>query len=575
MLAITDYLMKGSLIYKVFNKTLEGGNNMGIEAKDLGADGKKVVIETWPLDQISFLKGKKTEFNSLAELVVTRAAEIPDKPYVLFYDQVITYRQVNERANRVANFLKSKGVKKGDFVSFMVLNSPENFYIMFGIQKLGAISGAVNYMLQGPEIAYLLDDAKPKIVFVGSEYMKPFAAGYAQAKHKPMVVEVVTGVDHTFKLAETKLTDILQNYPDDEALVPQRPDDPFLLLYSSGTTGRPKGILLKNAGEFALCKTLARVDLFKEGEVMFMVLPMFHVNPICMWTYPLMFAGQTICLRKSPSPNDFWEPILEYGVTIVMGVPALYAFVLFTVDPEKIDRSQLKLKYAFSGAAPMPVDLINTFKEKFDVEIIEGYGLSEACAISTANPIHDTRKPGSVGVAIPGTEVKIMDDDNNEMPTGEPGEICIKGDQVMICYFNQPEATKETIKDGWLHTGDMGYMDEEGFIFIVDRKKDMINRGGENIYPREVEMAIETHPKVREVSVIGVPDPALTEQVKAYIILHENQSLTYEELKAYLKDKLARYKIPTLCAFVKDLPRNPTGKVLKKELRRMAQEKEI
>jgi long-chain acyl-CoA synthetase len=534
---------------------------------------KKVVIDTYPLDQISFLKGKKIEFDSLAEMVVTRATEIPDKPFVLFYDQVITYRQVNERANRVANFLKSKGIKKGDIVSFLVLNSPENFYIMFGIQKLGAIAGAVNYMLQGPEIVYLLDDAKPKIVFVGSEYMKPFAAGYEQATHKPIVVEVVTGVEHTFKLAEATLSDILQNYPDNEALVPQRPDDPFLLLYSSGTTGRPKGILLKNSGELALCRAIASTNAAKEGDVFLMVLPMFHVNPICVWTFPLIFGGLTICLRKTPSPNDFWEPILEYGVTIVMGVPALYAFVLFCVDPETIDRSKLKLRYAFSGAAPMPVHLINTFKDKFDVEIIEGYGLSEACGMSTCNPPLGKRKPGSIGVAIPGSEVKIMDDNNVEMPTGEKGEICVKGDMVMIRYFNQPEATKDAIKDGWLHTGDMGYMDEEGFIFIVDRKKDMINRGGENIYPREVEMAIETHPKVREVSVIGVPDPALTEQVKAYVILNANESLTYDELKAYLKDKLARYKIPSLLEIVTDLPRTPTGKVLKKELRRLDQEK--
>jgi len=534
------------------------------------AEVTKAMIEPYPLEQLSVLKGKKIEFESLAEMLVSRAAEIPDKPYVLFYDQIITYRQVNERANRVANFLKSKGIGKGDIVSFLVLNSPENFYIMFGIQKIGAIAGAVNFMLQGPEIAYLLDDSKPRIVFVGSEFMKPFAAGYGQASHKPAVVEVVTGTEHTFKPIETTLADILQHFPDDETLVPQRPDDPFLLLYSSGTTGRPKGILLKNKGELSLCKAIASTNAAREGDVFLMVLPFFHVNPICVWTYPLLYGGLTICLRKTPSPNDFWEPILDYGVTIVMGVPALYAFVLFCVDPATIDRSRLKLRYAFSGAAPMPVDLINTFKEKFNVEIIEGYGLSEACGMSTINPPLGKRKPGSIGVAMPGSEVKILDDYNREMPIGEKGEICVRGDQVMICYFNQPEATRDSIKDGWLRTGDMGYMDEEGFIFIVDRKKDMINRGGENIYPREVEMAIETHPKVREVSVIGVPDPALTEQVKAYIISHEKGSLTYEELKAFLKERLARYKIPTQMEFVDDLPRTPTGKVLKKALRELA-----
>jgi long-chain acyl-CoA synthetase len=536
------------------------------------ADIQRVKIEPVPQDQLSFLKGRQTSFSSVAELLVVRAKETPDKPYVLFYDQIVTYSQTNERSNRVANFLKIRSIKKGDIVSLLVLNSPEVYYIMFGIQKLGAIAGAINFMLQGPEIAYLLDDSKPSIVFVGSEFMKPFAAGYEQAKHKPLVVEVITGVEHGINLNQLNFASILQDYPADEALVPQKPSDPFLLLYSSGTTGRPKGILLKNEGQLSICRSMASIDLVHEGDVMLLLLPMFHVNPICVWTYPLMYCGQTICIRKTFSPNDFWQPILDYGVTILMGVPAMYAFVLLMVDQATIDRSKLKLKYAFSGAAPMPVDLIRTFKEKFDVEIIEGYGLTECTGVSTVNPPLGMRKAGSIGVAIPEQDVRILDDNNNELPTGEKGEICIKGDAVTIGYLNQDEATRETIKNGWLHTGDMAYMDDNGFIYIVDRKKDMINRGGENIYPREVEIAIEGHPNVREVSVIGIPDPALGEQVKAYIILKEPGELTQEELKTFLKDKLARYKIPSKVEIVTDLPRTPTGKILKKELRRMEQE---
>lgn len=536
------------------------------------ADIQRVKIQPVPQDQLPFLKGKQTSFSSVAELIAARAKETPDKPHVLFYDQVVTYGQTNDRSNRVANFLKTRSIKKGDVVSLLVLNSPEVYYIMFGIQKLGAIAGAINFMLQGPEIAYLLDDSKPSIVFVGSEFMKPFAAGYEQAKHKPLVVEVITGVEHEINLNQLNFANILRDYPADEALVPQKPSDPFLLLYSSGTTGRPKGILLKNEGQLSICRSMASIGLVHEGDVMLLLLPMFHTNPICVWTYPLMYCGQTICIRKIFSPNDFWQPILDYRVAILMGVPAMYAFVLLMVDPAAIDRSKLKLKYAFSGAAPMPVDLIRTFKEKFDVEIIEGYGLTECTGVSTVNPPLGKRKAGSIGVAIPEQDVRILDDNNEELPAGEKGEICIKGDAVMIGYLNQDEATRETIRNGWLHTGDMAYMDDEGFIYIVDRKKDMINRGGENIYPREVEMAIEAHPNIREVSVIGVPDPALGEQVKAYIILKEPGSLTYEELKTFLKDKLARYKIPSKIELVTDLPRTPTGKILKKELRRMEQE---
>ncbi|MGD0277432.1 MAG: AMP-binding protein, partial [Syntrophales bacterium] len=313
------------------------------------ADIQRVKIEPVPQDQLSFLKGRQTSFSSVAELLVVRAKETPDKPYVLFYDQIVTYSQTNERSNRVANFLKIRSIKKGDIVSLLVLNSPEVYYIMFGIQKLGAIAGAINFMLQGPEIAYLLDDSKPSIVFVGSEFMKPFAAGYEQAKHKPLVVEVITGVEHGINLNQLNFASILQDYPADEALVPQKPSDPFLLLYSSGTTGRPKGILLKNEGQLSICRSMASIDLVHEGDVMLLLLPMFHVNPICVWTYPLMYCGQTICIRKTFSPNDFWQPILDYGVTILMGVPAMYAFVLLMVDQATIDRSKLKLKYAFSG----------------------------------------------------------------------------------------------------------------------------------------------------------------------------------------------------------------------------------
>jgi len=535
--------------------------------------GKKVVIEPVPLDQLAFLKGKRTDFESVAEMIVARASEIPDKPYVLFYDDVITYAETNERANKVANYLKAKGIKKGDVVSLLVMNSPEVYYIMFGIQKLGAIAGSINFMLKGPEIAYLLDDSKPRIVFVGSDFIQEFARGYEQASHKPAVVEVVTGVEHNVDLKQERLSDILADYPSDEALVEQKGSDPFLLLYSSGTTGRPKGILLSNKGQLSVCRAMAGIGLVEEGDVMLLLLPMFHTNPICVWTYPIAYCGQTLCIRKAFSPTDFWPSITDYGVTILMGVPAMYNYVFYAIDASTIDRAKLKLRFAFCGAAPLSVELIKGFKDKFNVDIIEGYGLTEGTGVSTVNPPLGKRKPGSIGVALPEQEVKIMDDDNNEMPIGEKGEICIKGDAVMLGYLNQPEATKEAIKDGWLHTGDMAYMDEEGFIYIVDRKKDMINRGGENIYPREVEIALESNPKVRDVAVIGTPDEALGERVKAFIIPTEPGALTEEEVKEYLKDKLAKYKIPEVIEFVEDLPRTMTGKIMKKELRRMEQER--
>ncbi len=234
-----------------------------------------------------------------------------------------------------------------------------------------------------------------------------------------------------------------------------------------------------------------------------------------------------------------------------------------------MDVSKLKLKFAFSGAAPLPVNLIEGFKEKFNVVIVEGYGLTEVTGVTTCNPPIGKRKYGSIGVAFPEQEVAIMDDDNKVFPIGEKGEICTKGDANMFGYLNNPEATSETIKDGWLHTGDMGYMDEEGFLYVSGRKKEMINRGGENIYPREVEIPLEKHPKIAEVAVVGAPDKALGERVAACIVLFEPGSLTADDVKEYLSDKIAKYKIPEYVEFMTELPKNQTGKILKQDLKKM------
>lgn len=530
---------------------------------------KRITHNTIPLENLSFLRGMRTEFNSFAEMATIRAVEIPRRPYILFNDQIISYLETNERANKVANYLQTRGVKRGSIVSLFIRNAPEIFYIMFGIMKLGAIAGPINFMFQGPEIAYLLDDCQPKVVFVGSEFMATFAKGYEMANYKPNVVEVTTGIDHGANINQEQFADILKNYLAKEALVLQKPNDPCLLLYSSGTTGKPKGILLTNRGHLCLARGLASIGLVDGEDIMLMNLPMFHVAPISIWINLLTYCGQTICVRNAFSPTDFWPTVLNYGVTIAMAVPAMWIYIYKSTNLDSVDRSKLKLRKAICGGAPLPVDFMRAFKDKFNIDIIEGYGLTEATGNSTQNQISGKRKPGSIGIAVPGQEVEIMDDKNRLLPTGQVGEICIRGDTVMLGYLGNPEATREAIINEWLHTGDMAYMDEEGFIFIVDRKKDMINRGGENIYPREIEVALESHPKIREAAVIGVPDTALGERVKAFIVLKEPGTLSEEELKEYLREKIAKYKIPEFVEFVPDLPRTPTGKILKKNLRSM------
>ena len=520
-----------------------------------------------PLNELAILQGRKIEFDSIAEMFLTRVRENPDRPLVYYNDDVLTYAQVNGRANAVAHYLRERGVKKGDIVSVMILNSPDIYYTMFGAQKLGCVTGAINYMLKGPEIAYVLEDSRPKVVFVGSDYMEEFARGWHLSGHKPLVVEAVTDVAHWEKIAETTLGDILAKNATDECLVPQGLDDPVMLLYSSGTTGMPKGILLSNRNELCICKGKAAFGTSRPGDVFMILLPMFHVNPLCVWTYPTIYLGLTLCIRKTFSPADFWPSLTRYGVTTVQGVPAMYAYIYNTADPETIDFDKLKLRMAFTGAAPMPVDLIHGFKEKYGVEVVDGYGLTEATGVSTTSS-GIPENTGSIGMAFPGLEVEIMDDETRILPYGERGEICVKGDAVMLGYLNKPQATAETLKGGWLHTGDMGHMDEKGYVYISGRKKEMINRGGENIYPREIEIPLEKHPKIAEAAVIGAPDKALGERVRACVILKEGCVMTADEVRAYLQDKIAKYKLQEFVDFMTDFPRNPTGKILKQELKK-------
>lgn len=266
-------------------------------------------------------------------------------------------------------------------------------------------------------------------------------------------------------------------------------------------------------------------------------------------------------------PQDFWPSIIENEISILMGVPAMYTYVYYSIDPSTIDRTRLKLNWAFSGAAPLSVDLIQGFKEKFNVDIIEGYGLTEGTGVTTANPPLGNRKPGSIGMALWEQEVAIMDDNLVLLPPGTRGEICVKGEATMLSYLNNPDATAAAIQDGWLRTGDVGYMDEDGFFYVVDRKKDLINRGGENIYPREIEAVLESHPEIAAVAVIGVPDEALGERVKAVIETSRPGVLSEEDVKEFLADKLARFKIPEFVEIMEQIPRNPTGKILKRNLR--------
>lgn len=519
------------------------------------------------LEEIPYLQGRQLQFESVAQMLTIRSNETPDAPHVYYYDQKLTYKDTNDRANKVANFLKEAGIQKRDIVAVMIVNSPENYYAMWGAQKLGAIALAMNCSLKGKEIAYVLNDAKPKIAFVGSELMTEFNKGVEFANSETFVVEVVTEVKHDSTLAKAKLTDIMAEYPSEECLVSQDLDDPFMLLYSSGTTGEPKGVLLSNRAQLTQCKTFNRMGYIQGDDVMLLVLPMFHTNPLCVFTYPMSYAGQALCIRKKYSPRDFWPAVMEYGVTIIMGVPTMFDYILNKVDPEVVDLSKVKIRYAFTGGAPLSLATRHGFKEKYNIDFLVGYGLTEGCGGNTTEPALGHYKEGSCGMVHPEEEIEIMDDQGNMLPNYVDGEICIKGACVMLGYLNKPEQSAQALRGGYLHTGDIGHFDDKGYLYVTDRKGDMIIRGGENIYPRQVEMALEEHPMVAEAAVIGVPDPFLGERVKAFIVPKAKGSITAAGIKEWMRPRMCKYKVPEFYEFVDELPRTSSGKIQKFKLR--------
>jgi long-chain acyl-CoA synthetase len=340
-------------------------------------------------------------------------------------------------------------------------------------------------------------------------------------------------------------------------------DDPAVILYTSGTTGSPKGAVLTHgniAKSTAVATTL--VDMSEE-DVILGALPFFHVFGQACGLNSATKLGASVSLIPKFSAEATLEAIQRDKVTVFEGVPTMYSAVLNFDDRDSYDTSSLRV--GITGGQAMPVEVMQRFEKAFGIEVLEGYGLSETCAVGTFN-YPGARKPGSIGKPVEGIEVKIVDDDRNDVSQGDIGEIAIKGANVMREYWNKPEETDEELRDGWFHTGDMGHIDEDGYVFIDDRKKDMIIRGGENVYPREIEEVLYQHESIEEVAVIGVEHERLGEEVAAAVVLKEKDSVSADDLREFAGDKLAKYKVPTKVWFLDELPKGPTGKILKREI---------
>lgn len=513
----------------------------------------------------------KNLFSTTAELVRYNAAEYGDIPFLIFYDETITYKDLDRRTDAFAAFLIEKGVRKGDIVSFMLGNTPAFFDTLLGVQKTGAVAGPISCWWQAAEVAFLVNDSKPKVLVMDPEY----AHLVSQIKDNiPSVEQIIINAPAPMDLDFSckYLPEILKNYNGQTIRkTPLSRDDTASLMYTSGTTGRPKGVMLSHNGIIFGAKRKTEQVPIEKTERILCVLPLFHSGGLNDLAFPCIYRGATIVLRRNFSASEFWECVEQFKVNGFYIVPTMWNILLRAPEADTADTTSLRI--GLSGAAPIPPEQLMECENRFGIPIIEAYGSTENTGGITANE-KDNRKFGSIGTAMPDIEVDIFDDESNTVPAGEIGEIVVKGETVMKGYYNNPAATAETIKDGWLYTGDVGYKDRDGFFFIVDRKKDMIIRGGVNVYPKEIESVLANYPTIEAVSVVAHPHDVYGQVARACIVLQRGETCTEEEIRKFCEGKLAEYKIPEYFVFRASLPANAVGKVVKKDLIRELEEEE-
>lgn len=499
---------------------------------------------------------------SVASLLRKTAAEFSDKTAIYFQDIEITYKDLEEKVNRLANGLANLGLKKGERAAVLLPNCPEFVISYFGIVSIGATIVPINPLFKAEELKYILNDASIKILITAAPFQNLVESIWneAQSLESLIIIGGETEKD-IYDFAE-----LIEGSASEPFNITIEPDDVASCLYTSGTTGKPKGALLTHDNLiFDAEATIKHLGLGSDENYL-CVLPLFHsfAEMVCM-IVPI-YTGASITIVGQFKPDATLKEVEAKKVTIFAGVPAMYgAFLAAIKDPKSYDLSSIKL--CVSGGAPLPVEIMKVFEERYGVIMIEGNGPTETSPVSYANPIEGVRKPGSVGIPVPGVEVKIVDDNDNEVPVNEVGEICVKGRNVMKGYLNRPEETAQALRGGWLHTGDLGKKDEDGYIYIVDRKKDMIIVGGLNVYPREVEEILYQHPAVAEAAVVGIADELRGEIPKAFVALKPGEEATEKELIRYCRQNLANYKCPKQVEFCESLPKTVTGKIDKKLLR--------
>jgi long-chain acyl-CoA synthetase len=490
---------------------------------------------------------------NLASIVVDSAARAPEAAAVRLGDVSMTYAELDERSARLATLLHERGLEPGDRVGVMLPNVPEFPVAYYGVLRAGGVVVPMNVLLKRREIAFYLEDSGARLLLGWHGFAAEARDGAADAG-----VELIEVEPESFAA-------MLDEHEPTTALADSDEQDTAVILYTSGTTGKPKGAELTHFNLSRNADIASRTTcVISAGDIVLGTLPLFHSFGQTVSMNASMRVGATLTLVPRFDPEEALATMARDRVTHFYGVPTMYGALLHHPGREQHDTSALRT--CITGGASMPVEVLRGFEEAFDCVVCEGYGLSETSPVASSNHPDMERKPGSIGTPLEEVEMKVVDEDDNEVAQGEVGEIVIRGHNIMKGYWQRPEATEEAMRGGWFHSGDMARVDEDGYFFIVDRKKDLIIRGGYNVFPREVEEILYEHPKIREAAVLGIPHEQLGEEVGAAVVLHDGEELAPQEVSEYVKERIAAYKYPRAVWFLDDLPKGPTGKILKREI---------
>ncbi|MEW6088791.1 MAG: long-chain fatty acid--CoA ligase [bacterium] len=504
--------------------------------------------------------------NTLYEIVEYQAEIAPEKTAVIFQNKKINYNTLNEKSNQIAASLIKLKLNPGEKTAILLKNSPDYIYSYFGILKTGAAAVPLNTFLKAEELKYILNDCQAKIIITMGCFTEELEKIIAKLPHLKSVILLEESAKYL------SLRNIYSDCPKTNPDIKRNKNDTAIIIYTSGTTGCPKGAMLSHNNLLSNVKSILEAIKTYNSDRVLDILPMFHSFTLTVCILVPLYRGITIVIIESIKPfSNVIKNIIKHRATIIVCIPNLYQIL----SQAKIPGFLLffnPVRLCVSGGAPLPPAVLERFEKKFKIPLLEGYGLSEASPVVSIMPENKPRKPGSIGAAIPGVDVKIVNENCEELPAGEIGELIVRGPNIMKGYLNQPEETNKTIKDNWLFSGDLAKMDNENYIYIVDRKKDMILCHGINVYPREIEDMLYKHPKIAECAVVGIKNKHYKEISKAFIVLKEGQTASINEFQTFCKDKLADYKIPHHFEFMQNLPKTPTGKILKRTLRNQAKE---